>query len=101
MSQGIQSSNLETLVGGLMVTWKLGKILWDGFDASKVDPEIVPIVKAASMVENDTGDYCKYLKNFCRQRAHAKRDRARDGRGSAAWQGARIMGGTRGSGIRL
>ena len=47
-----------------MVIWKLGEILWGGFDASKVGPEIVPIVKPASMVENNTGDYCKYLKKI-------------------------------------
>ena len=81
MSQGIQLSNLETLVGCLMVTWKLGEILWDGFDASKVDPGILPIVKAASMVENNTGDYCKYLKNFlsatCTREKRSSKGRSR------------------------
>lgn len=74
MSQGIQLSNLETLVGCLMVTWKLGEILWDGFDASKVDPGILPIIKAASMVENNTGDYCKYLKKILVGNAHTRKE---------------------------
>ena len=57
-----------------MVTWKLGEIPWGGFDASKVGPEIVPIVKAASMVENNTGDYCKYLKKIFVGNAHTRKE---------------------------
>jgi len=57
-----------------MVTWKLGEILWGGFDTSKVAREIVPIVKGASMVENNTGDYCKYLKKILVGNAHTRKE---------------------------
>lgn len=57
-----------------MVTWKLGEIPWGGFDTSKVGREIVPIVKGASMVENNTGDYCKYLKKILVGNAHTRKE---------------------------
>jgi rubrerythrin len=41
--------------------WTLDDIPWDGFDRSKVDPDILRIVKAASLVEFDGGDYASYL----------------------------------------
>jgi hypothetical protein len=44
-----------------MKHWTLDDIPWDRFDASRVDPELVKIVKAASMVEGNGGDYAKYL----------------------------------------
>jgi hypothetical protein len=34
---------------------------WDRFDPSKVDPEIVPLIKAAAMVERNAADYVTYL----------------------------------------
>src|SRR3546814_14509873 len=43
--------------------WKLDDIPWERFDPSKVDPELVKIVKAASMVEYNGGDYATYLCN--------------------------------------
>ena len=46
-----------------MGTWSLEDIPWDRFDGSKVNPEIVPVVKAASMVEYNAGDYRRYLHN--------------------------------------
>ena len=46
-----------------MGTWTLGDIPWDHFDALKVDPELVPVVKAASMVEYNAGHYRQYLNN--------------------------------------
>ena len=46
-----------------MGTWTLGDIPWDHFDASKVNPELVPVVKAASMVEFNADDYRQYLNN--------------------------------------
>ena len=45
------------------VHWTLDDIPWDSFDPSKVDPEMVKIVKAASMVEYNGGDYATYLCN--------------------------------------
>ncbi|HJS32617.1 MAG TPA: ferritin-like domain-containing protein [Alphaproteobacteria bacterium] len=43
--------------------WTLDDISWDAFDPSKVDPEVVRIVKAASLVEHNGGDYATYLCN--------------------------------------
>lgn len=43
--------------------WTLDDINWAGFDRSKVDPEIVRIIKAASLVEHNGRDYSTYLGN--------------------------------------
>ncbi len=43
--------------------WSLDDIPWEKFDPAKVDPELVKIVKAASMVEYNGGDYAAYLCN--------------------------------------
>ena len=43
--------------------WSLDDIAWERFDPSKVDPDLVKIVKAASMVEYNGGDYAAYLCN--------------------------------------
>ena len=47
--------------GDTMMHWTLESIPWDKFDRSKVDPELVKIVKAASMVEANGADYGSYL----------------------------------------
>jgi len=44
-----------------MTHWTLDSIPWDQFDRSKVDPELVKVVKAASMVEANGADYGTYL----------------------------------------
>jgi hypothetical protein len=44
-----------------MKHWSLNDVAWDRFDASKVDPDIVPLVKAAAMVEKNGLDYAAYL----------------------------------------
>jgi hypothetical protein len=41
--------------------WTLDDIPWDGFDRGTVDREIVPIVKAASLVEYNGGAYAHHL----------------------------------------
>lgn len=41
--------------------WTLDDIDWDSFDASRVDPEMLRIVKAAAMVEFNGGSYADYL----------------------------------------
>ena len=43
--------------------WTLDDISWDRFDAAEVGPEIVELVKAASMVESNGADYATYLCN--------------------------------------
>ena len=45
-----------------MKHWRLEDIAWDRFDPAKVDPDIVPLVKAAAMVEKNGVDYATYLK---------------------------------------
>ena len=44
-----------------MKHWHIDEIAWDSFDPSRVDPEIVPLVKAAAMVERNAADYVTYL----------------------------------------
>jgi len=46
-----------------METWTLNDIPWERFEKSKVDPEILLVVKAASMVEYNANDYSRYLNN--------------------------------------
>jgi len=46
-----------------MGQWTLDDIAWDRFDRSKVDPDMLLIVKAASMVEHNGDDYATYLCN--------------------------------------
>jgi rubrerythrin len=43
--------------------WTLDDIDWAAFDRSKVDPDIVQIIKAASLVEQNGRDYATYLGN--------------------------------------
>ncbi len=44
-----------------MGRWTLDDIDWGRFDRDKVDPEILRIVKAASLVEQNGADYAHYL----------------------------------------
>src|SRR3954452_6174030 len=44
-----------------MKHWSMDDVAWDSFDASRVDPDIVPLVKAAAMVEKNGLDYAVYL----------------------------------------
>jgi hypothetical protein len=44
-----------------MGRWTLDDILWDRFDRSKLDPDVVRIVKAASLVEYNGGAYAHHL----------------------------------------
>jgi hypothetical protein len=44
-----------------MKHWRLEDVAWDRFDPSRVDPAIVPLVKAAAMVERNGTDYAVYL----------------------------------------
>jgi rubrerythrin len=43
------------------MAWTLDDIPWGRFDPVKVDPSILRIVKAASLVEQNGADYAKYL----------------------------------------
>lgn len=46
-----------------MKHWDIEQIKWDRFDASLVDAEIIPLIKAASVVERNSVDYTVYLGN--------------------------------------
>lgn len=43
--------------------WTLDDIDWNSFDRSKIDPEMVKLIKAASLVEYNGDDYAEYLCN--------------------------------------
>lgn len=43
--------------------WTLDDVPWEKFDPAKVDPDLVKVVKAASMVESNGRDYAAYLCN--------------------------------------
>ncbi len=44
-----------------MKHWRLEDVAWDRFDPAQVDPSIIPLVKAAAMVERNGVDYAVYL----------------------------------------
>lgn len=44
-----------------MKHWRLEDVAWDRFDPRAVDPQVVPLVKAAAMVERNGRDYAVYL----------------------------------------
>ncbi len=46
-----------------MPRWTLDEIPWNQFDKGRVDPDILKIIKAASVVENNAGAYAVYLCN--------------------------------------
>jgi hypothetical protein len=43
--------------------WTPDDIPWERFDAARLDPDILKVVKAAAMVERNSADYATYLKN--------------------------------------
>ena len=45
------------------MAWSLDDIAWERFDRSKIDRELVKLVKAASLVESNGRDYATYLCN--------------------------------------
>ena len=44
-----------------MPQWTLDDIPWERFEPQKLDPELLRIVKAASLVEQNGADYARYL----------------------------------------
>jgi rubrerythrin len=44
-----------------MKHWHIEQVDWDRFDPARVDPALVPLVKAAAMVERNGTDYAIYL----------------------------------------
>lgn len=49
-----------------MKHWCVEQVAWHRFDPAKVDPELIPLVKAAAMVERNGGDYARYLNGVFR-----------------------------------
>ena len=75
-----------------MAHWTLDQIPWDRFDPTKVDAEIVKLVKAAALVEFNGGDYATYLSNvfhdddgFCAAAADWAREEVQHGAALARW----------------
>ncbi|WP_240759292.1 ferritin-like domain-containing protein [Lichenicoccus roseus] len=46
-----------------MKHWRVDDLAWDRFDPSLVDPDVLLLVKAASVVERNGTDYAVYLNN--------------------------------------
>jgi hypothetical protein len=46
-----------------MKHWSLHDIPWCDFDRHRIDPALVPVVKAAALVERNSADYAEYLCN--------------------------------------
>ncbi len=46
-----------------MKNWTLDDVAWSDFDRSKVDPDLLKLVKAAALVEHNGYDYAIYLNN--------------------------------------
>lgn len=75
-----------------MAGWTLDDIPWHAFDPDLVDPEILPLVKAASMVESNSADYATYLCNVfaddervCRAATNWAREECQHGAALARW----------------
>lgn len=49
-----------------MKHWRIEDVAWDRFDSAAVDRDIVPLVKAAALVERNGRDYARYLGNVFR-----------------------------------
>jgi len=50
--------------GESMKHWRVEQVAWDRFDPQAVDRAIIPLVKAAAMVERNGDDYAIYLKRI-------------------------------------
>jgi hypothetical protein len=44
-----------------MKHWTLDQVAWDRFDPARIDPALIPLVKAAALVEHNGNDYAAYL----------------------------------------
>jgi len=53
--------NNHLVDSGTMTEWTLDDIPWSRIDPARVDPDLVAVVKAASLVERNAGDYVTYL----------------------------------------
>ncbi|MDP9195753.1 MAG: ferritin-like domain-containing protein [Pseudomonadota bacterium] len=72
--------------------WTIDELPWDRFDASKITPDLLQVVKAAAMVEYNAGDYVTYLKNvfhddpeFCAAAEHWGVEEVQHGEALGRW----------------
>jgi tRNA isopentenyl-2-thiomethyl-A-37 hydroxylase MiaE len=72
--------------------WTLADLPWDRFDAAKVDPDLLAIVKAAALVEYNAADYAAYLRNvfpqdeaFCQAMSGWAREETQHGEALGQW----------------
>lgn len=72
--------------------WTLDDIDWSRFDRSKIDPDLLKIVKAASLVEHNGADYATYLCNvfhddpaFCEAATQWAGEEIQHGQALAKW----------------
>ena len=49
-----------------MKHWRIEDVAWERFEPTKADPELIPLVKAAAMVERNGTDYAVYLNRVFR-----------------------------------
>lgn len=63
-----------------MKHWTMDDIHWDRFDPSRVDADLLKVVKAASLVEKNGYEYARYLEEVCADKP---------GIGEAAWAWAK------------
>ena len=75
-----------------MKHWRIDEVAWERFDPAKVDRAIVPLVKAAAMVERNGTDYAIYLNNvfhddpdFCQAADHWAAEEVQHGEALGRW----------------
>ncbi len=75
-----------------MKHWRLEDIAWDRFMPDRVDPALVPLVKAAAMVERNGRDYETYLHNvfhadpaFCQAATNWAAEEVQHGEALGRW----------------
>jgi rubrerythrin len=75
-----------------MAHWTLDDIPWERFEPSKVDPDLLKVAKAASLVEHNGREYARYLEQvfaddeeFKRVVWHWAEEEVQHGRALARW----------------
>ena len=62
-SRSTSGTRTKRVREGGMSRWTIDDIPWDQFDPSKIEGEVVPMVKTAALVEHNSADYATYLCN--------------------------------------
>jgi len=75
-----------------MKHWRIEEVAWDRFDPARLDSELVPLVKAAAMVERNGTDYAVYLNrvfaddpDFCRAADYWAEEEVQHGDALGRW----------------